>query len=822
MRKKHILYAIIAILMFFGVSAGSGDSSEGDGLTLRSTGVSGTDINEGLKRWIDSYESRDCLNLERKSFENYIQKYDKVEQSYLRLKYANLHSGGGVEEVKDAKKKINLNSFLRKRVGKYHVLTPYIIEEVLQSPTTSSEEAEELLAQLQVVGSRSCPLKRAISENYIKKYVESGDIYVLKALLAEVSTYRSDKYKQSTIERIYKILPRDNREEFKKLLTELSEEYSSIQYKNWFNLEEEKENPEFVAKEEDSKKNVELMEEPLKSFYLSKEKAKKRECSSAKEYLIRGLSYKNSKLSFEEITDSMWVVDRCLKQTSKSRAKYWKEMEKVLVKDGYDYKYKEYVRRKIATLYWEIDRFKEAKSIILETIEEVKKDRKKDKAFMEGLLSLIAKIEANEGNYEQALSYYEYLVKKYPNSDTYYMHIKFLIHLSYKLAKYDDCRKYLKIFIDSLEKVDTDKRNNSDYTYAMYWLAKLEYMNKNIDIARTIWTKLALRYYSTFYGALAQYSLEKLDTIEKRQSNKDSKDYVMYQPGPYNNESFDVNWYLSEFNAEEKQLILRGLELTKLGLKSDAECEFDEIEYKSDVDKINEEKELKKLYRRYTMKILLDYISGDWLALVKNYDKIPRSYRSKLPLGFEKILFPIRYKDSVDLYSKKLNLDPNIILGIIRQESLFNQKAKSGVGATGVMQLMPKTALGEYRRIKKANPAYLSEIGEASSGFVKRIKDDPALNISLGVYHFNGLVNLYKGNIVHVLSAYNANPTALNKWIGRYKGEDYLSFIEDIPYSETKTYIKLVMRNYFYYSRWYGTGVEEDSYMDILVNNFLN
>lgn len=819
MRKKHILYAWIAILMFFGVGAGSQEPLDADSLVLHPTNILGTDINPNLKNWIESVDGPDLMSMARKDFEKHIEKFDKVEQSYLKLKYANTHSLTTSEEVKDAKSKINLNSFLRKRVGKCHVLTPYVIEEVLLSPGVSTGESEELLKQLQVIGSRSCPLKRAISENYITKYVQSQDIHVLKALLKEVSSYRSDKYKQSTIERIYKILPKDNRSEFKKLLLELSEEYSSIQYKNWFNLEEEKENPEFITSEEDSSKNVDLMEEPLKSFYLSKEKARKRECSSSKEYLIRGLSYKSSKLSFEEITDSMWVVDRCIKLTSKSRIKYWKEMDELLSKNKYEYKYKEYVKRKIATIYWEVDRFKEAKSIILETIEEVKKDRVKEKAFMEGLLSLIAKIEANEGNYEQALSYYEYLVKHYPSSFAYYTHIKSLIHLSYKLKKYEECKKYLKIFIESLEKVDFDKRNNSDYTYALYWLAKIEYMDGNVDVARSIWTKLSMWYYSTFYGALAQYSIEKLDNLDLKNKNQDKN--IVYHPGPYNSQNFSLNWYMSEFDKDETQLIQRGLELSKLGLKSDAECEFDEIDYKPS-EKDASEKEKQKEYKRYTLKILLDYISGDWLSLVKNYDKLPRSFRSRLPIGFEKILFPIRYKESVDLYSKKLNLDPNIILAIIRQESLFNQKARSGVGATGVMQLMPKTALSEYKRIKKNSPDYIDKSNlNSDKRFSYRLKEDPDLNISLGVYHFNGLVNLYKNNIVHVLSAYNANPTALNKWLARYKGEDLLSFIEDIPYSETKTYIKLVMRNYFYYSRWYGTEFVENSYMDIFTNNFL-
>ncbi|MFY7928846.1 MAG: hypothetical protein ACOVS5_08230, partial [Oligoflexus sp.] len=58
-------------------------------------------------------------------------------------------------------------------------------------------------------------------------------------------------------------------------------------------------------------------------------------------------------------------------------------------------------------------------------------------------------------------------------------------------------------------------------------------------------------------------------------------------------------------------------------------------------------------------------------------------------------------------------------------------------------------------------------------------------------------------NPVFVLTSYNANPRATERWISNIDSDDMLVFIERIPYRETRSYVKLVMRNYFYYKRWY-------------------
>ena len=118
------------------------------------------------------------------------------------------------------------------------------------------------------------------------------------------------------------------------------------------------------------------------------------------------------------------------------------------------------------------------------------------------------------------------------------------------------------------------------------------------------------------------------------------------------------------------------------------------------------------------------------------------------------------------------------------------------------MQLMPGTAA---REVKKLKSNYLSDeerhrVPHGSA--VAHSLYDADINLTIGVHHVHSLLQQFS-NPVFMLSAYNANPAALGRWSRNIPSDNLLSFIERIPYKETKAYVKLVMRNYFYYKRWY-------------------
>lgn len=146
-------------------------------------------------------------------------------------------------------------------------------------------------------------------------------------------------------------------------------------------------------------------------------------------------------------------------------------------------------------------------------------------------------------------------------------------------------------------------------------------------------------------------------------------------------------------------------------------------------------------------------------------------------------------------------LDPSLINAIIRQESRFNPTARSYVGATGLMQLMPATA--KYIAEKKG---YARQISKSSL-------ENPAFNMKLGQDYVEYLLT-YKGvdgDIMSMLVAYNAGPGNLFKWRKRMgDNNDPLLFIETLPVKETRDYVEHVMANYWVYRLRAGKDIETD------------
>ncbi|NVO00051.1 MAG: transglycosylase SLT domain-containing protein [Geobacteraceae bacterium] len=151
-------------------------------------------------------------------------------------------------------------------------------------------------------------------------------------------------------------------------------------------------------------------------------------------------------------------------------------------------------------------------------------------------------------------------------------------------------------------------------------------------------------------------------------------------------------------------------------------------------------------------------------------------------------LYPKAFGDLVVRYSEAAGIDPSLSFAIMRAESAFTPVATSPVGARGLMQLMPQTAAMVLHE-KKIDPERLY---------------DPELNIRLGTKHLRELIDKFGGNQTAVIASYNAGAHNVNRWLKTYanlKGEE---FIESIPFSETRDYVKKVLAVQAIYRRLYG------------------
>jgi soluble lytic murein transglycosylase len=126
----------------------------------------------------------------------------------------------------------------------------------------------------------------------------------------------------------------------------------------------------------------------------------------------------------------------------------------------------------------------------------------------------------------------------------------------------------------------------------------------------------------------------------------------------------------------------------------------------------------------------------------------------------------------------------------MREESRFAPEARSVAGALGLLQLMPQTA---------------SRMSAHAHVSLKHSEDlyDIKTNVFIGTYYLKSLINHFD-SVPLAIAAYNAGEEAVKDWLtaGRYKSAD--EFIEDIPYDETRNYVKKVITSYFEYMRQNG------------------
>jgi soluble lytic murein transglycosylase len=162
-----------------------------------------------------------------------------------------------------------------------------------------------------------------------------------------------------------------------------------------------------------------------------------------------------------------------------------------------------------------------------------------------------------------------------------------------------------------------------------------------------------------------------------------------------------------------------------------------------------------------------------------------------LPIsGFWECVYPLGHLDLVGPYAAQRGLDPYLVLGLIREESAFAPRAVSRTGARGLMQLMPQTAdlTARENGLPSVTPAAL---------------ETPEVNIRIGVHHLADLLREFGGNLSLTLASYNAGKQPVQRWIQRFGIADEAEFVEDIPYTETRGYVKRVLGSYERYQALY-------------------
>lgn len=162
-----------------------------------------------------------------------------------------------------------------------------------------------------------------------------------------------------------------------------------------------------------------------------------------------------------------------------------------------------------------------------------------------------------------------------------------------------------------------------------------------------------------------------------------------------------------------------------------------------------------------------------------------------LPEDLQKLLFPIGFFETVQGKAAQAGVDPYLMLSVIREESRFNERAKSAAGARGLMQFIPSTALGMAKVADIHRDYHPDKLYEAETA------------ITLGATYLETLLNRFQGKCVYSVAAYNAGEETVDRWRFMCTGDDSLRFVWDVTYTETKNYCQKVLRAYHHYTRLY-------------------
>lgn len=190
----------------------------------------------------------------------------------------------------------------------------------------------------------------------------------------------------------------------------------------------------------------------------------------------------------------------------------------------------------------------------------------------------------------------------------------------------------------------------------------------------------------------------------------------------------------------------------------------------------------------------LKALNEEYETSVNIASTLTTQYKPKQNISLWKLAYPLHFWLSIiDTCKNHQDIDPLLVCSLIRQESRFEIRATSISNAKGLMQLIPPTARLEAKQININLNSY-------------ELLYDPQINIRLGISYLNGLLKDLNNPLLAVAS-YNAGPSAIKRWMQKFnktevKG-DLDFFVEEIPYNQTKDYVKKVFANYWTYLRLY-------------------
>ncbi|HKP46514.1 MAG TPA: transglycosylase SLT domain-containing protein [Pyrinomonadaceae bacterium] len=322
-------------------------------------------------------------------------------------------------------------------------------------------------------------------------------------------------------------------------------------------------------------------------------------------------------------------------------------------------------------------------------------------------------------------------------------------------------------------------KNTDNRGRAGYWAARDSERAGKTDEARALYQAMLGRYDANWYGYLAKQRLAAMDGSGSRAAKTFAPNSVV---GRAIANLQTVTVAEEPAGTNEDKAIAKASELTNVGLDDWALEQLDKVSASMpNSPKIN--LAIAQVYRAQEDNVRALNV------LKKSFPDYSQMKPEEMTREQWDVFYPLSYWDIIVQESRARNLDPFQVAGLIRQETVFNPRARSGARAYGLMQVLIPTATLTARKYG------------VDRSITEEALYEPRLNIQLGTAYLRDQIDKF-GRIEYVAAAYNAGPFRVVQWQASLPS-DLDEWAEAVPFKETRGYIQGVVRNRLQYERLY-------------------
>jgi soluble lytic murein transglycosylase len=327
-----------------------------------------------------------------------------------------------------------------------------------------------------------------------------------------------------------------------------------------------------------------------------------------------------------------------------------------------------------------------------------------------------------------------------------------------------------------LSAIEADARGKDAYEEgrAAYWRARLLAGSggPGREAARAIWADLAARFPASYYGLVARARLDEAEPGEALpvRAPDEAPALATHDAGDLGRDP--------HFRA--------GVALLRIGLDRAAAEELRAI----DPARLREHDARPALLVAELLHRAGDARSASLLLRTIARDALRRAPDGQ-SLRAWRVAYPPAFREHVTRWAPRESVPVDLFHALIREESALDPRAVSPAGAVGLSQLMLPTAREVARELRLRRPT-------------RRDLEVPAISIRIGTRYLGDLLGRFGGSIPLALASYNAGPAAVTGWLAKRRDLDVDEFVEEIPYEETRGYVKRVLRSYAAYRILYG------------------